>query len=206
MSLGLSRRWTSSNPHSLGFGSFDFIPEGDPACFTKRCWLYGALGWLAEMDLWYSFGMRYFFGRNGILLSLIIVLTAALFTGIFCTSSKKQITREDYEKLRIGMTFDEVRAVFGRDPDGKGKWPLDCKTLDWEWSVWTDHVTPCGGKAVFFPPGGGGFVSNGLIFDGNTAGVSFDAHGRVTGTCFGVSHAPPSIFERVRDWIRAKMF
>jgi len=148
--------------------------------------------------------MRYFFGRKGILLSLVILLTAVLFSGIFHTPVKKQITREDYEKVKIGMTFEEVRAVFGRDPDGTGSWPGGFQTLKSESLVWTDHVTRCGASG--FPcPGWSDFVCNGLIFDGNTIGVGFDTNGRVNSIHFSSSDVPPSIIERIRDRIRARV-
>jgi hypothetical protein len=129
--------------------------------------------------------------------------------GLWCFPRWQPITEEDFERLKEGMTQEEVLALLGRKPNAKGEWfamrPLvEGDPVYWFWSEAShrvyyrdDHdrmVDELLNTALEEP------VIGDMMLDGNVIGVSFNDKGRVSGMAF-CKAARPTWRQKLQTWL-----
>lgn len=79
----------------------------------------------------------------------ILAIVAALAMVAACSvAPPSKVTKENYDKLKFGMKYEDVAAVLGETPHQSKRWGL--KEFTWADGERHIHVKFAAGRAVYF--------------------------------------------------------
>jgi hypothetical protein len=135
--------------------------------------------------------------RTRHLLSLSLPVLVALAAAAWLLWPRTAITRENFDRIEVGMTLAEVEAILGGPPREEATGPFVPRDGDPD-SVWITHefMVIIGPGAPAFPADRGWAAHSLLVW------VTFDAEGRVSAkNCLPVRRATEPLLDRLRRWL-----